>query len=301
MKRRRFLKTASLGTISAGFIPYLPDVTDTPQKNFPDVVSVENGEPEDLLIAACKEMGGLDRFISKGDVVVIKPNMGWDRVPELGANTNPQLISKLTELCFTAGAKQVKIFDRTCNNPLRCYSNSLIERHGSQAGADVLHIRPNYYINQALPNGKLLREWPIYKEYLEADKVINVPIAKHHSMSGVTLGLKNLMGVMGGDRGSLHSDFASKLIDIVETIKPTLTIIDAYRILLRNGPQGGNPADVKLAKTLIMSPCTVCADIASLNLFDLQPDQVAHIQEAINRKMALYDPDHLNIKKITLS
>ena len=301
MKRRRFLKTASLGTISAGIGPYLPYISPYPESNFPDVVKVENGEPEDLLISACKEIGGLERFIAKGDVVVIKPNIGWDRAPELAANTNPGLIGKLTELCFSAGAKQVKIFDRTCNNPLRCYSNSMIEKNGSRAGADVIQVRQSRYVNHPLPKGKLLREWPIYRDYLEADKVINVPIAKHHSMSSVTLGLKNLMGVMGGERGSLHSEFATKLIDIAETIKPTLTIIDAYRILLRNGPQGGNPDDVKLARTLIISPCTVSADIASLNLFNLQPDQVAHIKEAISRKMTLYDPDHLNIKKVILS
>ena len=301
MKRRRFLKTASLGTISAGFAPYLPSISYSQQTRFPDVVVVDNGEPDALISTACKEIGGLQRFISKGDIVVIKPNIGWDRVPELAANTNPHLVGKLTELCFEAGAKQVKIFDRTCNNPLRCYSNSLIEENGSRAGADVLQIRQSRYISHALPNGKLLREWPIYQDYLEADKVINVPIAKHHSMSSVTLGLKNLMGVMGGDRGSLHSDFAVKLIDIVETIKPTLTVIDAYRVLLHNGPQGGNPDDVRLARTLILSPCTVCADIASLELFDLRPAQVEHLQEAINRKMAIINHETLNLKKVTLS
>jgi uncharacterized protein (DUF362 family) len=141
----------------------------------------------------------------------------------------------------------------------------------------------------------------VYKDYLEADKVINVPIAKHHSMSRVTLGLKNLMGVMGDNRGSLHSDFDFKINDIAGNILPALTIMDAYRILTANGPVGGNLAHVKLTKTLIVSPCVVTTDYLALELFGLTLTEVGHIKEAVDRRMNKYDLKKLNLKKIVLA
>jgi len=172
----------------------------------------------------------LQRFINKDDVVVIKPNIGWDRAPEYAANTNPDLVKAIVKECYNIGAKTVKIFDRTCNNKQRCYKNSKIQSKAEDAGADVSHMRKNKYVDVSIKDGKELSNWEIYKDYVEADKVINVPIAKHHSLSKVSLGLKNLMGVMGGNRGSIHSGFNEKLIDIDKEILPTLTIIDAYRI-----------------------------------------------------------------------
>jgi uncharacterized protein (DUF362 family) len=238
---------------------------------WPDVVRIENGEPAALLRAALQKMGGMGRFISRGDVVVIKPNIGWDRPPELAANTNPELVAELVKECLQAGAKRVKIFDRTCNNPLRCYANSGIEAAAAAVGAEVSHIDESRFKEISLKSGEVLKTWPIYQDYLEADKIINVPIAKHHGLSRLTLGLKNLMGVMGGSRGQLHNNFQKKLIDVVSEILPTLTVIDAYRILTDNGPSGGYPADVKLTRTLVMSPCPVAADMAVLDLFEGRP------------------------------
>jgi uncharacterized protein (DUF362 family) len=149
--------------------------------------------------------------------------------------------------------------------------------------------------------GKLISEWPIYKDYLEADKVINVPVAKQHSLSKVTLGLKNLMGVMGGERGDIHKKFPIKLADINSKILPTLTIIDAYRILTKGGPVGGNLANVKKTKTLIASPCTVSADYIALELFGLALRQVEHIKYASENGLAIYDLSKINLKRITIS
>ncbi len=299
MKRRSFVKSSVYGTLGVSLVPLT--IFSQDQKNFPDVVRVENGEPQQLLHEAMNAMGGMSRFISKGDVVVVKPNMGWDRSPQFAANTNPDLIAEITKLCYKAGAKEVKVFDRTCNNPRRCYRNSKIEEKAKQAGADVSHIRKNKYTTIKLKEGEILKEWDIYEDYLEADKVINVPIAKHHSLSRVTLGLKNLMGVMGGNRGSIHSDFDIKLADINKELLPTLTIIDAYRILTGNGPSGGNLADVKLSKTLIASSCVVAADYVGLDLFSLSMDQVGHIREAVSRGYNKFDLKNLNLKEIKLS
>lgn len=299
MKRREFVKTGLAGIVAASTLNGIDLLY--AQDNVPDAVWVENGEPEQLLQSALKEFGGLQKFINKGDVVVIKPNIGWDRAPEYAVNTNPELIKAIVQECYNVGAKTVKIFDRTCNNKQRCYKNSKIQQMAEDAGADVSHMRKNKYVDISIKDSKSLDSWPIYKDYLEADKVINVPIAKHHSLSRVSLGMKNLMGVMGGNRGSIHSGFDEKLIDINKEIQPTLTIIDAYRILTANGPQGGNLSHVQLKKTLIASSCIVTADYLALDLFGHKLDEVGHINEAVNRGLNKFDLNKLNVKKVVLS
>ena len=299
MKRRQFIKTGTIGTIGASL---LPGVLQGQKSNTPpDVVRVNNGEPGQLLEAALAALGGMKKFISDGDVVIVKPNMGWDRAPEYAANTNPDLMAAIIKSSYQAGAKEVKVFDRTCNNARRCYKNSRIEEMARAADAKVFQIRKNKFSTIKLKNGQELKEWAIYEDYLEADKVINVPIAKHHSISQVTLGTKNLMGVMGDNRGSIHSDFDIKLADITSELLPNLTIIDAYRLLTANGPSGGNLADVKLQKSLIASSCMVTADVVALDLFDLSLDRVGHLNEMVKRGMNKFDLENLNIKEINLS
>jgi uncharacterized protein (DUF362 family) len=299
MKRRQFVKSSLAGIVTASTFNGLDLLYS--KEIYPDAVWIENGEPEQLLQSLLEEIGGLQRFINKDDVVVIKPNIGWDRAPEYAANTNPDLIKAIVKECYKVGAKTVKIFDRTCNNERRCYKNSKIQSKAEEAGADVSHMRKNKYVDVTISNSKTVSVWPVYKDYIEADKVINVPIAKHHSLCRVSLGLKNLMGVMGGNRGSIHSGFDEKLIDIDKEILPTLTIIDAYRVLTENGPQGGNLAHVKLMKTLIASPCIVAADYLALDLFGHKLDSIGHIKEAVNRGINKYDLNKLNVKKVVLS
>jgi len=299
MKRRDFLLSAGASAVGGTLFPHVfePLFAAPPR---PHAVWVENGEPAVLLTAALKEMGGMGSFISRGDVVVVKPNVGWDRAPQFAATTNPDLVAALVQECLTAGAKTVKVFDRTCNNPLRCYTNSQIEEKAKSAGADVTHIRENRFVTKAI-NGETVKEWPVYKDYLEADKVINVPIAKHHSLCRVTLGMKNLMGVMGGNRGDIHNGFTRKIVDISRTILPTLTIIDAYRILTANGPVGGNLAHVKHPRTLIISPCLVSADYLALDLFGLKVDQVDVVADALKHGLNKFDSKTLNVKRLRLS
>jgi uncharacterized protein (DUF362 family) len=299
MHRRQFLARTGAGLIGAALTSAAIDSLFA-APGVPQVVWVENGEPGALLTAALKEFGGMQHFVSRGDVVVVKPNMGWDRAPQYAANTNPDLVAAIVSECFAAGAKTVKVFDRTCNNPLRCYSNSGIEASAKGAGAEVSQIRDSRFAKKSI-NGDVVKEWEIYRDYLEADKIINVPIAKHHSLSRITLGLKNLMGVMGGNRGDLHNDFARKLVDIDRTILPTLTIIDAYRILTANGPVGGNLAHVKTPRTLIMSPCTVSADRTAIDLFGLKLEDVPLVAQAVKSGVAKFDTNTLQMKKVRLA
>lgn len=301
MKRRDFLRKGSKSILAAAGASSLLGISDLlAQSKQPDVVWVENGEPAELVQAALAELGGISSFISNGDVVVVKPNIGWDRAPQFAATTNPDLVQEIIKQCFNAGAKTVKIFDHTCNNPRRCYRSSLIEKKAKAVGANVLHIRKGKFKNISIKDGELIKEWPIYSEYLEADKIINVPIAKHHSLCHVTLGLKNLMGVMGGNRGSIHTNFDRKIIDIDRQILPHLTIIDAYRILTRNGPIGGNLADVKLKKSIIASSCTVSADFIALNLFSHKLEEVKHLNNAVSAGLNRFDLKNLNLKKVQL-
>jgi uncharacterized protein (DUF362 family) len=302
MKRRDFIKTTAIGTIGVNLVPLALHKTSQlqAQSKAPDVVWIENGEPETLLQTAMKELGGMSKFISKGDVVVIKPNIGWAKTPEFAATTNPDLIAEIVKQCKDAGAKEVKVFDNTCNPWQRCYNLSGIEEKAGANGAEVTQTYDPKYKDLAI-NGQYIKEWPIYKDYLDADKVINVPIAKHHSLDRVTLGLKNLMGVMGGRRGSLHNNFGHKMADINSKLIPTLTIIDAYRILTANGPTGGSLSDVKLTKTLIASSCTVSADFVALELFGHKLFDVQHISIANERGLNKFDLAKLNIKKVKLA
>lgn len=176
----------------------------------------------------------------------------------------------------------------------------MLKETAEKFGAEVDQVRDFKFKTVRLPEGELVKEWPIYEDYLEADKVINVPVAKHHSMCRVTLGMKNLMGVMGGNRGEIHNHFDMKINDITARILPALTIIDGYRILTRNGPSGGNLNDVKLMKTLILSPCMVSADVLALELFDLKINQIPYLQEALKRGLNKYKQSELKVKRIQL-
>ncbi|MFC1547127.1 DUF362 domain-containing protein [Candidatus Neomarinimicrobiota bacterium] len=303
MKRRDFIKTSATGIAGFSLLPAFLRSQDRPSLsvNPPDVVWIENGEPAELIRAAIGEFGGIEQFISKGDIVVIKPNIGFDRMPRQAATTNPDLVAEVVKQCRQAGAKKIKVFDRSTNNPQRCYYNSEIEKKAKAAGAQVYHVYEHRFKEIDLPNGEVIKKWPVYVDYIEADKTINIPIAKQHSMDRVTLGQKNLMGIMGGNRGEIHNGFSKKLADITSAIMPTFTIIDAYRILTANGPSGGSTGDVKTTRTLIMSRCTVTADYAALPLFDLSVNQVGHISEMVERGQQKCDLDNLKLRKIDLS
>ena len=180
-------------------------------------------------------------YVRPGDRVVVKPNIGWDRSPEQGANTHPAVVRAIVEQVLEAGAARVLVFDRTCNEPRRCYKNSGIEDALSSLGNKVRveHIDERKFVPVEVARGKALTELSIYRDALEADCYINVPVAKHHGLSRLTLGLKNSMGVLGGNRGQMHHGIGQKLADLATVLRPTLNVIDATRMLMDNGPQGG--------------------------------------------------------------
>lgn len=274
MRRRDFIKS-SLGLGAAlsfsSFIP-LESFGEKLQKvTTPDLAVATGGTPGSMVRKTIDLLGGMKNFVSKGDIVVVKPNIGWDRKPELAANTNPEVVSEVVKMCLEAGAKKIKVFDRSCNAAQRCYESSGIKKAASDAGAEVSYTLDPLFKETSFPQGVLLKSWAVYKPALECDVLIDLPIAKHHGLSRLTLGMKNLMGILGGDRGNIHQSIDEKLADVANFVKPKLTILDAYRILTNNGPTGGNPRDVKLTKTIIAGRNIASVDAYGTTLFGLKP------------------------------
>jgi uncharacterized protein (DUF362 family) len=244
-------------------------------------------------------IGGMKRFVSKGDVVVVKPNIGWDRAPEMAANTNPTVVAALVAMAFDAGAAKVKVFDHTCNNPKSAYMHSGIQTAAEEIGAQVIPFDKARCKNVKIPNAEFLTEWPVFPDVLECDCVIDCPIAKVHGGSKLTLGIKNLMGVVGGNRGHWHKKLHVALAEFLGAVKPQLTVIDAWRILTQNGPQGGSLEYVKTPKTCIASADIVAADARATALFDMKPQDIDHIVRAA--KMGYGQMDLSKVKKVELT
>ncbi|WP_306534176.1 DUF362 domain-containing protein [Geobacter sp.] len=270
MDRRAFLKLVGLSSVFAeGAFRGLWAVEQ------PTVAVAEGKEYGRTTRNAVNLLGGMRRFVKPGDVVVIKPNMGWDRTPAQGANTHPLVVRALAEEAIAAGAKRVKVFDRTCNDERRCYVQSGMSEALKGLRAVELKFIENERFRKVTINGKALREWELYGEALSADVFINVPVAKHHGLTRLTLGLKNVMGVMGGNRGGTHRHIEEALADINGVVKSHLTVIDATRILTDHGPQGGDLKDVKVLNMVIASTDIVAADAYATTLFGLKPADIA--------------------------
>ena len=263
-------------------------------------VSLASGTiPGENVRRAVGALGGMKSFVTRGDVVVLKPNIGWDRTPEQAANTSPEVVVALAEMCLSAGAKEVRVFDRTCNEPRRCYANSGIQaaveafakRHGASDAARVYHVEERKFRRTSIPGALALKEWDLYRDALEADRIVNVPVAKHHSLATVTLGLKNMMGIMGGNRGQIHFNLSDCLVDLHRRVPTHLTVVDATRVLLRNGPSGGDPADVRAAGKVFASADVVAVDVvAAEKVFGWKARDVAHIQKALDSGLGVASP-----------
>ena len=259
------------------------------------------GEPRALANMALANLGGMSRFIARQDVVVIKPNIAWDRTPEQAANTNPELVAEVVKQCWAAGAKRVIVTDVSCNEPRRCFLRSGIQSAARAEGAQVILPNPDLFREVDL-GGVVLKSWLVFTPFLEADKVINLPIAKHHELTGATLGMKNWYGILGGQRNRLHQQIHQSLVDLANFMLPTLTIMDCYRILLRNGPTGGNLEDVALKKTVVAGTDPVALDAwVAKAYWNLDPQHLPYLGMAANRGLGTVDFDTLPVKTTLLS
>jgi uncharacterized protein (DUF362 family) len=233
-------------------------------------------------------MGGIGAFVKPGEKVAIKPNCAWDRTPEQAANTDPDLIGELVRQCLSAGASSVTVLDNSCHDPGRAFARSGIEAATRDAGGAVAHQRSTGTVRLDL-GGATLGQWKVLKPIAEADRVINVPIVKHHSLSRVTLGMKNWFGALVGRRPNLHQRIAQVCAELGAAFRPTLTVVDATRILTSGGPTGGSLALVDPADCLAVATDPVAADAWGASLLDLGPDELPHI--AIAARLGLGTTD----------
>ncbi len=300
MDRRTFLKTVSAGLAAAPFLGHSDLLSFSAADSLPRLSIITGADPAATTRRAVEELGGMPKFVSKGDVVLVKPNIGWDRTPEQAANTNPIVVATLIELALGAGAKTVKVFDNTCNSARRCYATSGIEEAARRAGADVSFVEERKFKKTNL-GGEVVKEWPVYADALEVDKIINVPIAKHHTLARITLSMKNLMGLVGGSRNLLHQKIDTNIVDLAGFFKPSLTVLDAVRVLTANGPQGGNLSDVRLANTVAASIDQVAIDAFGATIFGMVPDDLAHVRLAFDRGLGEKDLSAMTVVRENLS
>ena len=260
------------------------------------VAAAKAGEPRALVQQALENLGGMSRFVSRQDVVVLKPNIAWDRTPEQAANTNPELVAEVVRQCWQAGARRVIVTDVSCNEPRRCFQRSGIMAAAQAEGAEVILPDPDGFREVDL-GGVVLKNWPVFAPFLEADKVINLPIAKHHMLTGATLGMKNWYGILGGERNRLHQQIHQSLADLASFMLPTLTLLDSYRVLMRNGPTGGNPEDVLLKKTLVAGTDPVAIDAyAAKAYWNIGADEMPYLAMAAARGLGTANFASLDVK-----
>lgn len=303
MQRREFIKRSTLAAIAASSLGSLTSTFSNSilADNNYDLVAVKGGEPDAMFDRAITAMGGIRKFVKKGQTVVVKPNIGWDVVPEKAACTNPKLVSRIIKHCFEAGAKDVYVFDHTCDNWTRCYSSSGIEKAARDAGAKVVSgSSESYYQDVKIKSGKNLKEAKVHELILNSNVFINVPILKEHGSSRITIGMKNLMGVVW-DRGYWHSNDLNQCIaDFATYRRPDLTIVDAYNVMLKNGPRGRSKDDLVLMKSLIVSTDIVAADAASAKIFGINPDTISYINYADELNAGTKDLTKLKINRIIM-
>lgn len=307
MDRREFIKKTITYGLAAGATALLAKYRklfgDEPAgaSSAYDLTAVKGGDPGRMFIEAMKSMGGMGNFVKKGQTVVIKPNIGWEASPEKAANTNPLLVGTIVSLCLEAGAKEVRVFDNTCDNGPRSYKKSGIEKAVKDAGGKMAPGNSSgYYQEVKVPGGVKLTGAKVHELLIGSDVFINVPVLKSHGSTRLTIGMKNLMGVVD-DRSFWHAnDLHQCIADFAAYRKPDLTVVDAYRVMMRNGPRGYSEDDTVLMKNLIVSTDLVAADAAGAKLFGLEPDDIRYIRIAHQKGLGTKDLSSLRINRIVI-
>jgi len=306
MRRRDFFKTTIEAGIAAGAAISLRGHenlwTSSPSFVKYDMVAVMGGEPDAMFDLGIQELGGMGTFVQKGQKVLVKPNIGWDVVPDLAANTNPLLVKRIIEHCFKAGAKEVYVFDHTCDNWINTYKNSGIEKAARSAGAKVVPGNSeNYYQAIEIPGGVMLKSTKVHEILLETDVFINVPVLKDHSSTRMTAALKNTMGIVW-DRGYWHSNDLHQCIADYALFekKPALNIIDCYNVMVKNGPQGVSKEDVVQMRSQIITTDWVAGDTAAAKMLGVDPQKIDYIPIAHKMGLGNMNLESLNIKRIKM-
>jgi uncharacterized protein (DUF362 family) len=264
----------------------IPDWRTPPGGQGP-AAAARGADPAANVRRAIAAIGGIGRFVRPGESVLIKPNVGWDRIPEQAADTDPTVVAELVRLCRGGGARRVVVADISCNDPRRCFASSGILAAAGAAGAEVLDARRLRLVPAGLSG--LAEGLEVVEELLRADRVINVPVVKHHSLSRVTIGMKNWFGVLGQGRNRLHQDIDMAVAELGAIFRPTLTVVDATRVLTANGPVGGSLADVRAVGAVLAGTDPVLADAWGAALLGHRPDALGFIAQAEQRGLGRSD------------
>jgi uncharacterized protein (DUF362 family) len=293
--------TQSIVQIPTTPTPTLPLPSSTPYP--PDIAVARGGDPETMVRRVIASLGGMNRFVPSGANVIIKPNICVAyHTYEYAATTNPWVVAALVKMVLEAGAKSVKVMDYPFGGSAQeAYSISGIQEQVLAAGGEMIPISSIKFIPTTLPNGQALKNCKIFDDVLKADVLINVPIAKDHGLALLTLGMKNLMGVIH-DRPALHGNLGQNLADLGAFLRPSLTVIDGVRILTANGPTGGNLDNVRQKDTIIASMDIVAADsYAAKTLFDFPPENLTYIQAGVKNGLGRSDLENMKVEEINVA
>ncbi len=225
-------------------------------------LGVARGEvPDQLVRAAIDAIGGLGRFIAKGDVVVIKPNVAFERAAPLGATSNPEVLAALIRAVRDAGAREVRVCDNPIESPESCFAKSGIQKAAVEAGARVFLPRPGDFATLNVPGAKWIENWPFFwRPFQGANKVIGLAPVKDHNLCFASMTTKNWYGLLGGRRNQFHQDIHGIITDLALMMRPTFVLLDGTRVLFRSGPTGGSLDDVRPGHTVVAATDSLAAD-----------------------------------------
>jgi uncharacterized protein (DUF362 family) len=272
-----------------------------PTKQEAYLAAVRGQDPKAATRAALAAIGGIERFVRSGADVIVKPNICVDyRSYEYGATTNPEVVAALVELCLGAGAKRVRVMDKPFGGGSEsAYANSGIAAAVEAAGGKMEVMVGAKFRRTEIPEGRDITNWHVYQDILEADTLINVPIAKHHSLARLSLAGKNLLGVVSSP-SLLHANLGQRIADLVSVVRPSLTVVDAVRTLMAHGPTGGNLDDVRLTNTVIASHDIVAADAYAATLFELTGADIGYVKAAAEMGLGTMDLESIKIASATV-
>ena len=265
----------------------------------PPLAVVRGGDAAAITDAAIGALGGMERFVARGADVIVKPNIctGYHG-PEYAATTNPDVVGTLVALCLAAGARRVRVMDMPFGSPAdEAYRTSGIQAAVEKAGGEMQLMSPAGFRRYRIPDGRAITSWPIYGDVLTCDTLIDVPIAKDHGLTRLTLGGKNLLGVIL-DAGGIHEDIGQRTADLVSVCRPTLTVVDAVRVLTAHGPTGGDLNDVEKLDTVVAGPDIVAADAFAATLFDLEGADIPYVRAAYDMGLGEMDLDRVDIRRV---
>jgi uncharacterized protein (DUF362 family) len=244
-------------------------------------------------------LGGMEAFIAKGDRVLLKVNAAFATPASLGATTHPEVVAKVAELCFKAGAAQVLVTDNPINNPDSCFEISGLAAAAREHGARIIAPRTPLFAPLSLPGGRLLKNWPVMAgAFAGVNKVLVLSPVKDHHRAGASMTLKNFYGFLGGRRNVFHQDINGIITELSQLLKPTLCVLDGTVSMMTNGPTGGSLSDLKETRTLVVSTDPVAADAVGVELLGRSLADIPYLRMAEKAGAGL--TDYRRLKPVVL-